>query len=742
MVAAGKQKKRSLLQVALVAGMLSSMGIVHAAPVFEDTILFTGSATYPPHQWLDEDGEPQGFVVELENQLAEHGGTQAEHLLLPWEEALQAVINGDADAVALFLSEQRREYFDFTEPFYYVPHAIFSHRDGERISSLRDLEDDRVAVVAAGYAEQRLAQEYPDVHLIQVSNERACLEAVASRSADACIEATHTARHYASSLPVIKTSAPFWPRPYVFGVRKGNDELLDWLDHQLSMAIADGSYGDIYQRWHPRLRSEETSFFESLKSLAWVVFPMIFMAVLGWCCSWYFKRVISARTRQLTEELFVRRQLQGELEYRAGHDSVTGLPNRGKFVKDLDDHINKGGGGVVTVILIRLLNVEQIISIFGYKVFLELLQNFSQRLGSMGFVQVGHFGSGVFAAVPDCELNYQGVVDNMTEPFELGKISLDAQVIMGVSHGDGKMLHNAEELLRRAMTAFSSASKADKPWVVYSPELEPDPNDILLLQQFRRQGTRDMHLVFQPKLDLSTGYIKGAEALLRWSHPDLGAVSPGKFIPLLEKSGHITEVTHWVVKKSWDAMLRLQEYDSDFGVSANIAARDLVSGCGLVDLVKGLHGERRNKRLCLEVTETDVIEDYGHAIDVLSSLRELGVHCSVDDFGTGYASLSYLSKLPIDEVKLDRSFIKDMVSNSLNHTIVASTIELAHKLKLKVTAEGVEDMETLRALATLGCDFAQGYVISRPIKESELFVFLGKPYFNVSSLSELGEYYS
>ncbi|MFC4975153.1 EAL domain-containing protein [Halomonas beimenensis] len=707
--------------------------------MFEGNVVFAGSATYPPHQWLGEDDEPHGFVVELENQLAEQGGTQAEHLLLPWKEALQAVISGDADAVALFLSEQRREYFDFTEPFYYVPHAIFSHKNGERLASLGDLVGYQVAVVAGGYAEQRLSQDYPNVQLLKVPNERDCLEVVASRSADACVEATHTARYYASDLPVIKTSAPFWPRPYVFGVRKGNDELRDWLDRQLSMAIANGTYGDIYQRWQPRLRSEDTSFFESLKALAWIAFPIIFMAVLGWCCSWYFKRKVSDRTRQLTEELVARRQLQGELEYRAGHDLVTGLPNRGKFVADLDKHLQQERSEVAAVILIRLLNVEQIISIFGYQVFRELLQNFGQRLKAMGFIQVGHFGSGVFAVVPSMDISYQHIVDNMIEPFELGTISLDAQVVMGVSHNEGESSIDAEELLRRSMTAFSTASKAEKTWVIYSPELEPDPKDIFLLQQFRRQGTRDMFLVFQPKLDLATGYIKGAEALLRWSSPELGAVSPGKFIPILEKSGLITEVTHWVVEQAWSAMFRFQERDGSFGVSANIAARDLMSGCGLVDLIQSLQGVRETQRLCLEVTETGVIEDYEHAIDVLSTLRASGVHCAVDDFGTGYASLSYLSKLPIDEVKLDRSFIKDMVSNRQNHAIVASTIELAHTLNLKVTAEGVEDMDTLRALAALGCDTAQGYIISRPIAESDLIHLLGRPYLKVSQVRSQGE---
>lgn len=721
-----------LTQGALVVGLSLCVGVSQADPVFEGHVVFSGSATYPPHQWLDEDGEAQGFVVDLENMLARRGGTEAEHLLVPWEQALQAVTSGEADAVALFLSEERNKQFDFTEPFYYVPHGIFVDDDNSLLGSLGDLDGRRVAVVDGSYAEKRLSRSHPGIELIHVGTERACLASVDSQDADACVEATHIGRQYADEFDITQTSAPFWPRPYVFGVRKGNHELVDWLNQQLTLAIADGAYGEVYYRWKPELEREEATFSESLRKVTWVALPFSLMAIFGWCFSWYLKRVVASRTRQLTQELAERRKLQDELTWRAEHDCLTGLYSREKFIADLDVFLASENGRPSTVVLIRLLNLEQIILMFSYQAGHDLMKRFGERLEAMDFRQVSHFGSGVFAAVLDQKIRYQNIVDHMTETFELDSISLDAQVVMGVSINQADGLIDAEEMVRRTMTAFSAASKKGKTWLIYGPELEPDPNDLFLLQEFRRNSTRDMFLVYQPKLDLTTGYIQGAEALLRWNSPEQGVVSPERFIPLLEQSGLVTEVTHWVVEKAWCALDRLQVHERSFGISVNIAARDLMPGSGLVGLVEEMQSIRKSHRICLELTETSVIEDYSHAYDILDFLRSSNVSCAVDDFGTGYASLSYLSKLPIDEVKLDQVFIKDMMRNKQNYSIVASTISLAHKLNLTVTAEGVEDMETLKALSDMGCDTAQGYVISRPVPESKLVELLGRPIFDAS----------
>lgn len=719
----------------LIQGLLPSIAAGQAEPERQGTVVFAGSATYPPFQWLDQQGQAKGFVIDLQESMAQRGGLDVEHRLMAWENALNAVASGTADAVALFASETRSQRLDFTEPFYYLSHGIFSHAEGERFGSLAELEGHRVAVVVGSYAAERLAEDYKGVQLVPVNSEHACVVAVQAREAEACVEATLTSRRHAAELDIHQTSAPFWPRPYVFGVRKGNAELLAWLNHQLAMIQADGTYYDIYQRWLPELEWQKPSITDSLRTFAWVVTPLFLLALIGLSFSWSLKRQVSHRTRRLSEELEARSQLEEELRYQAEHDTLTGLPNRATFIDGLDRLLREERDWAPTVILLRLLNLEQLTSMFGYRFSHELLlQGFSHRLKTLDFAQVSHFGSGVFAILRKHDMPHEDIVKLVSESFEIGTIHIDAQVVMGVSEGrvrgDEKSPSEAEELVRRAMTAFSSSARTGKPWCIYSPQLEPDPNALILLRDFRRHGTRDMFLLYQPKLDLVSGYIQEAEALIRWHHPQLGVVSPGHFIPLLEETGLITQVTYWVIEEAMREIEHCRTYDAAFSISVNISPRDLMEGCTLVDFIHGqtLPGHPHN--LCLEITETGVISDQDHAQEVIAALHAANIRCAVDDFGTGYASLSYLSKFSVDEVKLDRSFISNMLENERHHAIVASTITLAHKLGLKVTAEGVEDVATLQALAKMGCDTAQGYVVSRPITEPELHRFIGRRHFD------------
>lgn len=731
----GKACRLFLTGGLLMQGLLPLIAAGQAESELQDKVVFAGSATYPPFQWLDQEGQAKGFVIDLQESMAQRGGMEIEHRLMEWGNALSTVEAGTADAVALFASEARSQRYDFTEPFYYLSHGIFSHAEGEQFASLEHMEGHRIAVVVGSYAAERLAEGYKGVQLITVNTEQACLVAVQSQEAEACVEAIPTSRRHAIELDIRQTSAPFWPRPYAFGVRKGNTELLDWLNHQLAMIQADGTYYDIYQRWLPELEWQKPSIADSLRLFAWVVMPLFFLALVGLSFSWYLKRQVSYRTRRLSEELGARSQLEEELRYQAEHDSLTGLPNRATFIDSLNRLLREERDRVPTVILLRLANLEQLTSMFGYHFAHELLlQGFSHRMKTLYFAQVSHFGSGVFAILCKHGMPHKDIAELVGESFEIDMIQIDAQVVMGISEGrasgDDKPHSEAEELVRRAMIAYSSAARTGKPWRFYNPQLEPDPSDLILLRDFRLHGTRDMFLLYQPKLDLASGYIQEAEALIRWHHPQLGMVSPEHFIPLLEETGLITRVTYRVIEEAMREIERCRTYDAAFGIGVNISARDLMEGWTLIEFMRGQSPSSHTQGLCLEITETGVISDQDHAQKVIAALHAANIRCAVDDFGTGYASLSYLSRFSVDEVKLDRSFISNMLENERHHAIIAYTITLAHKLGLKVTAEGVEDVATLQALAEMGCDTAQGYVISRPITGSELHRLIGRRHFS------------
>ncbi len=255
--------------------------------------------------------------------------------------------------------------------------------------------------------------------------------------------------------------------------------------------------------------------------------------------------------------------------------------------------------------------------------------------------------------------------------------------------------------------------------------MEPDPINAAIVSAFRQDPVEGLYSVFQPQIDLRSQKIVAAEALVRWNHPDLGFISPDKFIPLIEKAGLVYKVTAIMLHEAARLSSLLRKLKLPITISVNIAVYDLIS-TDLPSIVADALS--RNKAqpsdLKLELTETSFASDSRSLQSVVDQIRELGVSIAIDDFGTGYSSLSYLSILPIQELKIDRMFVYDMANNERNRNIVRSTILLAQTLGLVSVAEGAEDANTLRILNEYGCDRVQGYVFSKPLAEPELIKFI------------------
>jgi EAL domain-containing protein (putative c-di-GMP-specific phosphodiesterase class I) len=231
----------------------------------------------------------------------------------------------------------------------------------------------------------------------------------------------------------------------------------------------------------------------------------------------------------------------------------------------------------------------------------------------------------------------------------------------------------------------------------------------------------ELVLHYQPKVELATGTVHHAEALLRWRHPKRGFVPPDMFIPFAERTGFIKSLTRWVLHSAVQQGRAWRDAGLNMQIAINVSARDLVTPelpRMFGELVKG--ESRSLDWLSLEITESTIMADPGHALTTLEYLSKLGVRLSIDDFGTGYSSLAYLKKLPVDELKIDKSFVLDMQKDRDDATIVQSTIALGHNMGLKVVAEGIEDAETLELLRQLGCDFGQGYYFSKALAAEDL----------------------
>ncbi|WP_170840079.1 putative bifunctional diguanylate cyclase/phosphodiesterase [Halomonas daqiaonensis] len=719
----------------LLLGLVVTSSVPLAAQIppppasIPDPLVFAGSDDYPPFQWRDGSGQARGFVIDLQDAIASQQGIEAEHRLMAWEQALEAVENGEADVVALFVSEEREGRFDFTSPIYHVAHGIFAPSPESIPKGPDDLAGRRVAVVEGGYAQNRLIENPTDGELMPQADIRSALLAVVEGRADIALVAAHTARHViaAAELDIHQVSPPFWPRAYAFAVRQGRDVLHAWLEEQVGLLQASGTYFEVHGDWLSELEWQPSTWRDHLHTLAWIALPLLLLGAAGYLWSWSLHRQVASKTRLLSRELESRRSLQGELQYRLEHDMLTGLPDRSAFISKLDGLIEADPDWAPTVALIQLINLEQLITAFSYQVALELQRAFARLLETQDGYLVGHFGSGLFAIATRKALEGNELVARLTEPLNLGSVDLDPVYVVGIvneaslDEDDG-----GDELVRRGILAVAMARDAHRRWVIYSADLEPDIDDLLLLQDFHRHGTRDMFLEYQPKLDLKTGRVRDVEALIRWRHPTLGLVSPGRFIPMLEQAGLTHWITRWVIEEASGMLWRTGLAASSFRVSINLAPQDLMEP-DLVDFITlSLAPPMPAHSLWLEITETGFIRDPSRTRDVLSNLHDAGACISVDDFGTGYSSLSYMSEFPVDEVKIDMSFVGDMLINDRHFLIVRSTIALAHELGLIVTAEGVEDRETLRALIAMNCDTIQGFYLSRPLAEEDLLVFLDR----------------
>lgn len=722
-----RRSPRRVYRAAALAIFL--VALPHAIPGGTDDsdapLVFGGSASYPPFEWLDEQGRPRGFLIDVKMAIAERGGRRVTHELGEWSRIMDRLDDGSIDVVAMFESRARSSKYLFTEPFYYVTHAIFDVPGGSGALGPEATTGRRVAVVEGSYARARLAAEFAGSELIERPSIAGALQAVAAGRADLALVARSTAQRIIEDdgMQLAQVGPPFWPRPYVFAVKNTRPELRDWLRQNLHLVVAEGTYHRIYADWKDDLEWTQTTFGRVMKRLVIAIGVLMVLLVVGYAGLWLLRRRVKERTRELSRELERRQRAERELQYWAGHDDVTQLSNHDRFVRLVAAHVDgdEGARSVrATVMVVRLVELEQLISVFGYSTGERLVKGFAQRLNEQRLPAAGHFGRGVFGLLLPGDVEPASLMAELTRPLDLAGLELDPHLAAGRASypGDGT---DVNELMRRAETALAAASQRKRLLVAYRRDLEPEQDDLLLLRDFRLLGIEGLHVVYQPLVDLKSMTVTGVEALARWRHPRLGEVMPERFIPLLERAGITSRLTEFMIDEAARVAARLLSEGHDIPVSVNVSAVDLLETALQELVVESLkrHGAGRGG-IKLEMTETSVIEDPVRVRGVVRALDAAGVKCSLDDFGVGFSSLSYLSDFPVSEIKIDRLFVADMLQNPKHEAIVRTTVALAHELNLKVVAEGVENRKTLSAIRGLNCDYAQGYHFSRPVAEREM----------------------
>lgn len=416
-------------------------------------------------------------------------------------------------------------------------------------------------------------------------------------------------------------------------------------------------------------------------------------------------------------------RLHHRVAFEAAHDRLTALPNRGRYEQCVDETLEQGRKGAV--LLVDLDRFKQINDTFGHQTGDALLVDVAARISgccSSGIV-VARFGGDEFAVfAPDmpgeeAQRLADRICAELEETFELGSASVAIGASIGISllGRDGS---DVTSLLRAADLAMYDAKRRRTRSQLYHPGLRADTAErLLLLDDLRvalREGQLNVH--YQPQLEVATGLVCGAEALARWEHPRLGRIGPDVFIELAEQSGLIDEVTRQVLADATMAAAKWHAAGQMLRVSINVSAQSLMDE-RLVQLVADalMSSGVDPSLVVLEITESTAMGDASQIRDCLERLGEMGVRLSVDDFGTGFSSLVNLRRLDVDEIKIDKSFVVDMILQEEDEVIVRSTIDLGHNLGLTVVAEGVETPVAMSKLRDFGCDVIQGYGISRPL---------------------------
>ncbi len=420
-------------------------------------------------------------------------------------------------------------------------------------------------------------------------------------------------------------------------------------------------------------------------------------------------------------------------EHQAFHDPLTDLPNRACFRRCLDELIDEGdhSRSSVAVLLIDLDRFKEVNDTLGHdagdSLLLQIGPRLAESLGGDGVIaRLGgdEFGvalTGVTTAAA-ARLEAARLVAGLERPFPVDGALLDVEASIGIAlhpdHGS-----TTETLLQRADIAMYLAKARQHAVEVYAPEHDRHSRRRLgLLADLRTAlGNGELVVHYQPQVNLRTGRVETVEALVRWQHPRDGLLSPGDFVPLAERTGLIRPLTTHVLAVALRQAARWRARGLDLAVSVNLSARNLhdpLLSRQVADVLD--HHGLPARHLQLEITESSIMDDAERAATVLASLHELGVRLSIDDFGTGYSSLAYLQRLPVNEIKIDRSFVSGMAQRTADEVIVHSTIDLARNLGLTVTAEGVESETVLRLLREGGCNSAQGYFISPAVPAPEL----------------------
>jgi diguanylate cyclase (GGDEF)-like protein/PAS domain S-box-containing protein len=472
------------------------------------------------------------------------------------------------------------------------------------------------------------------------------------------------------------------------------------------------------------------------------------VSVLGTATPFFDDRGNLAGMIGVSTDISERKALEAELERRASHDPLTGLPNRHTLVDRLGQALlrTKRGkeGRKVGVLFMDLDGFKTINDSLGHEAGDRLLVTVAERLRKRLRPEdvLARFGGDEFAVlleeVADASETIrvaQRIAESLREPFTVNDHQVNLSTSVGIALGSAHTKDDPEGMLRNADAAMYKAKEQGLGcYAVFDPAMQTRAQERLELEDELRRALEqgEFVLYYQPEVSLYNGSMVGLEALLRWQHPERGLLKPSAFVPLAEETDVIAPIGRWVLEEACRQAKRWEEEHplaSPMTMEVNLSSKQLRRRelARTVEEALTRAGVEAHT-LALDITETVLIGASEHNAQALEALKKMGIRLSLDDFGTGYSSLSYLKRLPVDRVKVDRSFVKGLGGNATDTAVVRMIIELCHTLGVEVLAEGVETSEQAALLKDMGCDVGQGYYFARPLRSEELAEQLPEPF--------------
>lgn len=697
-----------------------------------------GYISQPPYVSDSMNGVfPTGIAVDVLNAISLSTGLHVKYVEFADDQALQAALSQHAVhmSIAAQCSLEQRPYLLPTAHYAQSDVHLFVRSAYKNISNIKELHNtSKIAVMRNSHAYAALVKQYPEKYFVQVDDAFSLLTQLTFGKVDAAAIELWRAAFFADKyrLPSIHLIGPIKDIkcPLTFNVVR---------DESVVYNVINNGIKTLAPSFKTHTRDKLASAFEKPETnsltnrtlmIVLAVSGVLLMIIVGLFVVWnrILKHQVMKKTQQLLDELAEKERIKNEAKHKATHDSLTGLGNRAFLFEVLQERIS--ACKQFSVMFIDLDRFKRINDTYGHKTGDEMLIRIAQRLRHNISEEdsVFRLGGDEFVVVlPAAKNNKDAILANTTKmaeriiamlsaPIEIDGVAFKTTPSIGISVFP-KDATDEHELLQTADIAMYAAKKAGRGVVrFYDKDASIEANVQAKLERDLMNDLRDgkVNVWFQPRVEAATGKIIAAEALSRWSHELYGGIPPSQFIPIAEETGLINELGLYVLRKAITAAQEWKQLGYTIPVSVNISLQQLKDPNFASKFEVALLGFDP-ALIEFEITESTLMSDVAHIVSTLDAFKQLGIKISLDDFGTGYSSLGHIKKLPIDTIKIDKTFIRDVLQDQDDLSIVRAIVTMAHELQLRVVAEGVENQQQAEFLQTCACDELQGYFYGRPM---------------------------